>query len=98
VVVLFVGVFPTRTFLAQRAAIARAEDQLEVLAAENERLDDRADALQTADEIERLARQEFDLIRPGERPYVVLDPDGAAVDLPVAWPFNGLAAAFSRPR
>jgi cell division protein FtsB len=98
VVVLFVGVFPTRTFLAQRSAIARAEEQLEVLTAENERLDARADALHTADALERLAREEFDLIRPGERPYVVLDPDESGVELPAAWPFAGLAAALSRPR
>lgn len=95
VAVLFVGVFPTRTYFAQRAAIARAEEQLTILSQENQRLEDRVDALNTPDEIERMAREEFELVYPGERPYVVLPAADPAVTLPRAWPFGGLADAFS---
>ncbi|MGH9118396.1 MAG: FtsB family cell division protein [Acidimicrobiales bacterium] len=95
IAVLFVGVFPTRTFLAQRSAVARAEEQLRVLTAENERLDDRVDALNTPDEIERLAREQFELVRPGEQPYVVLPPAEAQVSLPTGWPFGGLVISRS---
>jgi cell division protein FtsB len=90
VAVLFVGVFPTRTFLNQRAAVARAEEQLRVLTAENERLDDRVDALNTPDEIERLAREQFELVMPGERAYVVVPPAEPPARLPTGWPFGGL--------
>jgi cell division protein FtsB len=93
IAVLFVGVFPTRTFLAQRSAVARAEEQLRVLTAENERLDDRVDALNTPDEIERLAREQFELVRPGEQPYLVLPPAEAPVGLPTGWPFGGLVVS-----
>jgi cell division protein FtsB len=89
VAVLFVGVFPTRTFLHQRAAVARAEEQLEVLTAENERLDERVDALNTPEEVERLAREQFELVMPGERPYVIVTPDEPPARLPSGWPFNG---------
>jgi len=95
IAVLFVGVFPTRTYLAQRSAVARAEEQLLVLTAENERLDDRVDALNTPDEIERLARDQFELIMPGEQPYVVLPPADAPLTLPTGWPFGGLVVTRS---
>ena len=93
IAVLFVGVFPTRTFLAQRGAVARAEEQLRVITAENERLDERIDALNTPDEIERLAREQFELVRPGEQPYVVLPPTEPPVELPTGWPFGGLVVS-----
>jgi cell division protein FtsB len=95
VAVLFVGVFPTRTFLNQRAAVARAEEQLRVITAENERLDDRVDALNTADEIERLAREQFELVMPGEQPYVVVPPAEPPARLPTGWPFSGLVVSRS---
>jgi cell division protein FtsL len=90
VAVLFVGVFPTRTYLAQRAAVARAEEQLRVLEAENDRLDQRVDALNTPEEVERLAREQFDMVMPGEQPYVVVPSEDAPAALPTAWPFGGL--------
>jgi cell division protein FtsB len=74
--VLFVGVFPTRTYLAQRAATGAAEEQLEVLRAESEALEERVRALQDADEVERLAREEYNLVRPGEEAYGILPPPG----------------------
>jgi cell division protein FtsB len=95
VAVLFVGVFPTRTFLNQRAAVARAEEQLRVLDAENERLDERVDALKTSEEVERLAREQFELVMPGERPYVVEPPADPPARLPTGWPFGGLVVSGS---
>jgi cell division protein FtsB len=95
IAVLFVGVFPTRTFLAQRAAVARAEEQLRVISAENERLEDRIDALNTPEEIERLAREQFELVMPGEQPYVVVPPAETPAPRPTGWPFAGLQLAVS---
>ncbi|MGH9245655.1 MAG: FtsB family cell division protein [Acidimicrobiales bacterium] len=95
IAILFVGVFPTRTYLAQRSAIARAEEQLDVLTAENDRLDDRIDTLNRPEELERIAREDFELVRPGERPYIVVPPPEPPVEVPEAWPFGGLAEAFA---
>jgi cell division protein FtsB len=88
VLVLVFGVFPTRTWLQQRAAHDRAAEQLDVLAAENAKLDERIEALSTDAEIERLARQWYNLVRPGEEAYAVLPPPPAPVELPSVWPFG----------
>lgn len=72
VVVLFVGVFPTRSYLAQRAATDTAEEQIQVLRDENDALSDRIDQLEDEDEIERLARENYNLVRPGEEAYAIL--------------------------
>ena len=50
-----VAVFPTRTYLAQRASTAEAETRLATLEEQNRRLEERSEALQTDDEIERLS-------------------------------------------
>jgi cell division protein FtsB len=81
--VLFAGVFPTRTFLAQRAAISHAQKQLEVLGQQNADLEQRAKELQTDAEIERLAREQYNLVKPGEEAYAVLPPPSKA-DAPAA--------------
>jgi len=69
---LFVGVFPTRTWLAQRKEHAAATEQLRVLEEQNELLASRVEALQSDAEIERLAREQYNLVRPGEEAYAVL--------------------------
>ena len=72
VVVLFVGVFPTRAYLAQRSATDSAEEQLEVLRGERAVLTKRVAELQDEDEIERLAREKYNFVRPGEEAYAIL--------------------------
>lgn len=74
VVVLGATVFPTRTFLAQRAAVGAAEERLEVLGEQNRLLEERARLLEDDAEIERLAREEYHLVRPGEKAYALLPP------------------------
>ena len=71
---LFAGVFPTRTYLAQRASISRSEKQLDVLDEQSQDLEKRAKALQSDAEIERLARERYNLVKPGEQAYAVLPP------------------------
>ena len=72
VVLLVGGVFPTRTYLHQRDAIAFEEDKVAVLSAENEKLAAKVDRLHTDAEIERLAREQYNLVRPGEEAYAIL--------------------------
>ena len=75
--VLLTFVFPTRTFLAQRTSITDAKTQLRVLDQQNRALADRATRLRSDEEIERLAREQYNLVRPGEEAYAVLPAPGA---------------------
>ncbi len=69
---LLVAVFPTRTYLSQRQALAATDRRLEVLTSQNRELAERVRLLNTDDEIERLAREQYSLVRPGEEAFVIL--------------------------
>lgn len=88
--VLFLGVFPTRTFLDQRRTEASAERRLTELDERRLALDARAEALRGDEEIERLAREQYGLARPGEEIYRVLPPAGDPLAIPDTWPFDRL--------
>ena len=85
---LFVAVFPTRTWMAQQQSIAEAEEQLRVLDEQNALLGERIASLQEDEEIERLAREQYNLVRPGEEAYAVLPP--APTDVPATIPADGV--------
>jgi cell division protein FtsB len=80
---LLVGVFPTRTFFSQRREIAAEQERVEVLTKENQRLAARVKELHTDAEIERLAREQYNLVRPGEEAYAIL-PSAGQADVPAA--------------
>ena len=88
--ILFLGVFPTRTYLSQRASLQQAEEQDRVLAEQNRLLEERIALLRTDAEIERLAREQHNLVRPGEEAYALLPPPPPPIDLPDGWPFDAL--------
>ena len=69
---LLLFVFPTRTYLGQRADIDRTRSQIETLIEENERLRAEAARLRDPAEIERIARERFFLVRPGEQAFAVV--------------------------
>jgi cell division protein FtsB len=71
-VVLLVFVFPTRTYLSQRRQLTSAANQLQVLDQQNAQLTAQVARLQTDGEIERLAREQYHLVRPGERAFAIL--------------------------
>jgi cell division protein FtsB len=75
---LFVAVFPTRTWLAQKSDRADAVAQLELLEEQNAILASRVEALQSDEEIERLAREQYNLVRPGEEAYALLPAPSSA--------------------
>lgn len=76
--VLLLFVFPTRSLIAQRHAIARARSHLSVIESENDRLAEEAARLATPAEIERIAREQFHMVRPGENAFAVVPaPAGA---------------------
>jgi cell division protein FtsB len=72
--VLIYAVFPVRTYLDQRAATRRAHEQIEVISEQNDRLEERVEALGSGEEIERIAREEYGMVRPGEESYGILPP------------------------
>lgn len=86
--VLAVAVFPTSTYLDQRSDTAEAEQRLEVLRTQNEAYEEQIDRLQTAEEIERIAREQYNLVFPGEEAYAILPAPLPALDLPAVWPFG----------
>ena len=73
-VALFYAVFPTRTFMDQSAALAEVQAKLDALHEENDALRNRMEVLTQPEEIERLARSEYNLVYPGEEAYAMLPP------------------------
>jgi cell division protein FtsB len=76
VVVTAAGIFPLGQIIDQDESVDLAERQLEALRGENRRLEAQVVALETPEEVERLARERFGLVRPGEVSYVVVSPEG----------------------
>ena len=72
VALLFVFVFPIRTLLAQRDDTDAVREQLQLLREQNAELEDEAERLQTDAEVERIARERYNLVRPGETPWAVV--------------------------
>ena len=70
--VLLLGVFPTRSYFTQRENIEREKAKVAILDQENSRLAARVQKLQTDEEIERLAREQYNLVKPGEEAYAIL--------------------------
>ena len=73
----FLTVSPARTYVGQQRNIAAAERRVEVLAAQNEKLATRVEQLHTDAEIERLAREQYNLVKPGEEAYALLPSAGS---------------------
>lgn len=74
IAVLAVGVFPTRLWMNQKRDIASAEHRVAVLNEANAALQKRIDDLATDSAVERLAREQLNLVKPGETAYAVLPP------------------------
>ena len=72
------GIFPFRQIIAQNRSVDLAQAQLDALVQENLRLEQQIAALQSPQEVERLAREQFGLVMPGEIAYVAVVPEGTA--------------------
>lgn len=92
IVALAVYVFPTRTWLDQRAALAETSVELHELEAQRSALEQRVAELDSDDQIEEIARSQYGLVRPGEEAYAVLPAPEKPVELPELWPFGDLLA------
>jgi len=71
VAILFVFVFPTRSYLDQRREVGSKHHDVNVLKEQNDKLAAEVNQLQTPAEIERMAREQFHMVFPGEQPFNV---------------------------
>lgn len=67
-------VVPYRQILDSQRQVNSARAQLAALEEDNEVLAADVAALQTDEEVEKLAREKLGYVRPGETAYIVLDP------------------------
>ena len=72
VAILFVFVFPTRSYLAQRRQVSSAQHDVDLLKQQNDKLEAQARKMQMPAEIERMAREQFHRVFPGEQVYDVV--------------------------
>ncbi|HYH49585.1 MAG TPA: septum formation initiator family protein [Acidimicrobiia bacterium] len=70
--ILFGAVYPTRTYFAQQRDLKAAEHRLELFREQNGRLEAEAKRLESDEEIERIARARFNLVKPGEEAYAIV--------------------------
>jgi cell division protein FtsB len=103
---LVLVVFPTRSYLHERASVNGAAHQLQSLNAQNRQLNGQIGRLNSDAEIERLARKDYGLVKPGEEAYAILPgalAKGAAATKPPAAkpapakPASAKPAAGSQP-
>ena len=78
------AVIPFRQILDQQARVEGSAAELARINLENELLSGEVEALNTPEEIERLARENLGYVMPGETAYVVLEPDETLTSTTVA--------------
>ena len=69
-------IVPFRQMLAQNRQVETARAELTAIQAENEQLVRETEALRSDSEIERLAREDYGYVRPGDTSYVIVEPVG----------------------
>jgi cell division protein FtsB len=82
VALLFVFVFPARTLLAQRQRTDEQRKTLELLEEQSRKLEEESSRLQNDAEVERMAREQYGFVYPGERPFVVVPPSTTSPPAP----------------
>ncbi|HEY3831734.1 MAG TPA: septum formation initiator family protein [Acidimicrobiia bacterium] len=77
---LFVFVYPTRALLSQGNDIGQTRHDLAALQQQNRTLELEVLKLRTPAEIERIARQRFNMIKPNEHLYAVVPAQPGATN------------------
>jgi len=80
--ILFTFGTPARTWYDQRQEIVAARDRTVVLDQQSRELQARVDQLNTDAEVERIAREQYGLVKPGEEAFGVLPAPGSAPPAP----------------
>jgi cell division protein FtsB len=76
-VVLFAW-FPAGSLLSQRSDLSSSQDQLAALHKQDAALAQEKKNLSSPGEIDRIAREQYQFVSPGQRAFEVLPPSGAA--------------------
>jgi cell division protein FtsB len=92
-VVAYLVAVPARNYVSQRAETAEANQGLATLQAEIDELETRSSALEDPAEAQRLAREEYHYVYPGEEAFVVLPAAPPPLPIPAGWPFDALKGA-----
>jgi cell division protein FtsB len=74
--VILVAWFPAGALIDQRHTLSQASSTLTQLKQEDRALTAESKNLSTSSEIARIARQQFELVAPGEQAYQILPPAG----------------------
>jgi cell division protein FtsB len=90
---LFLTMFPTRTWLDQRSSISASRAELAELEAEQAALEERVAALDSPEEVELIAREDYGMVRPGEEAYSILPVPAPPIEIPPGWPFTAAPPA-----
>jgi cell division protein FtsB len=69
---LFLFVFPTSAVWHQHNQVSDAQERLSVLKQQNEKLASESKHVLSDEEIERLARDRFNMVRPGEQAWAIV--------------------------
>ena len=85
------GVLPVQQYLERETQVVDARDRLEGLREENRILEEDAAALLTDQEIERIAREQYGYVQPGEIGYVVVPLDESELTVEQAAPAEPVA-------
>jgi cell division protein FtsB len=78
--------FPGSSLLSQRSSLADAAAQLAALHRQDSALAQEQKSLSDSGEIGRIAREQYQLVSPGQQAYEVLPPSGAAA---TGTPYSG---------
>ena len=77
--VTMAGIFPFRQMIAQQRQVDQTQARLDVLVEGNGRLEAEIVALESPAEVERLAREQYGLVRPGETAYKIDQPEDSVI-------------------
>ena len=91
---MYVFVFPARTYLAQQRSIAAEQRQVAALQAEDAKLAAESASLKSDATIERIAREEYGLVEPGQQAFTVLPPPASQRSAPSSHPSPPKHAAW----
>lgn len=76
--IVLAGVFPFRQLIAQERLVENTRVKLDALIVGNEAIQGQIDAVQSPAELERIAREQYGMVQPGETSYIV-ELDGGPV-------------------
>jgi cell division protein FtsB len=72
--IMFMFLWPVRTWLEQSRAMSAAQRREAVLSQENALLRNRITQLKSTAYVEQIARQQYGLVMPGEKAFGILPP------------------------